>query len=98
MFGNNDSWKAILSTAFYALKENGILFLAEKKKSDEKPGLPSDIRDFIEYAGVSVSNYKFDAVETAKNFYETFVAAKFKKTVDYKPESLLKSLAEVKRN
>ena len=32
LFGNNDSWKAILSTAFFALKENGILLLAEKKR------------------------------------------------------------------
>ena len=98
LFGNNNSWKAILSTAFYALKENGILFLAEKKKRDAKPGLPVDSLFFIEYAGVKVSNYKFDNVEIGKNFYDAFVAAKIKKTVDYKAESLLQKLAEVKRN
>ena len=98
LFGNNDSWKAILSTAFYALKENGILFLAEKKKRDAKPGLPVEILIIIEYAGVKISNYKFDNVEIAKNFCDAFVAAKIKKTMDYKAESLLQTLAEVKRN
>ena len=60
--------------------------MVEKRKSDDKPGL---------YVGVSVSNNNFDAVETKKHFNNTFVAAKFKKTVVYEPESLLPSLEEV---
>ena len=83
---------------FYAFKENGILFLTEKKKRDAKPDLPLEITFFIEHAGVKVSNYKYDEVDIGKNFYDAFVATKFKKTIDYKPESLLQKLAEVERN
>ncbi len=32
LFGNGDSWKKTIKTAFHALKPNGALILAEWKK------------------------------------------------------------------
>jgi hypothetical protein len=47
LFGNGDSWKEIIETAFFALRKNGLFFLAECKKY-----LPPDIAQHLEPAGV----------------------------------------------
>ena len=59
----------IVSTAFQALKTAGILFLVERAKKEPKPGLPLEIVEEIQHAGVEVTSFlKFEDSLT-KNLY-----------------------------
>jgi SAM-dependent methyltransferase len=52
LFGNEDSWKRTIQTAFFALKTNGIFILAEWDKY-----LPSKIAQKLSTAGIECSHF-----------------------------------------
>jgi SAM-dependent methyltransferase len=52
LFGNEDSWKKTIQTAFFALKTNGFLVLAEWDKY-----LPSKIAQKLSTAGIDCNHF-----------------------------------------
>jgi SAM-dependent methyltransferase len=52
LFGNEDSWKKTIQTAFFALKINGFLVLAEWDKY-----LPSKIAQKLSTAGIDCNHF-----------------------------------------
>jgi SAM-dependent methyltransferase len=61
LFGNEDSWKETIQTAFFALKTNGIFILAEWDKY-----MPHKIAQKLSTAGIECSHF-VSGIELKKN-------------------------------
>ena len=100
LFGKGDSWKDILKTALYALKSDGALFLAEKAKKNNNPGVPKiDIYEALQLASVHCQLHRgFGSKEEKKTFLDYYLAMTCKKEEDYDSTDLLGHLCDIIRN
>ena len=85
LWGAKGSWMNILKTAFYALKPNGTLIVAESKKRER---LTDDIFDLLENCGIGCSVPKSFQPDVKRKFSEHYKAKYCQKSDEYEHQSL----------
>ncbi len=85
LWGNGDSWKNIIKSALFALKEDGCFFVAESKKRFTTKNLQS-----LPQAGIHCSAPRLaPGLNRLDGFNEEFTGMAITKDDDYNPDALL---------